>query len=479
MNRQTMAVTFGTVALLIVGFVLLYLTPTPAPNPPASQPVAGKAKSKFKAKLGKSPGKLPPGRLIHKREIPADRAAAPSGAPNVVVVIASTQRRDQWTVYDGPPDTTPFIAEQVSAHGVRMDDVLAVGADPHPTSAAITTGRLPHNVGAVEPSERRNLRPTAQEAELLAERLATAGWFTMGVTANHHLNRRMGQAQGFDWYRDSQPFSLSQERRIPAAQVVNFALKRVQTRTDAEKARPLYLRLAFTDSHKPFTVPPAEFKPFEGEDHSIAPYRATVRRMDEAVQTLVKGLSAAGITHENTLFVVVADHGEGLDMPKHHRKQHGFVLYRSTVQIPWVMWGKGLTGGGKVAGLASQVDVAPTVLALAGLTDQSGFDGIDHSAAVRGKAKATTRTEAYADTLFGGAHRASLWTSTRQCQKDFGSTHQLEDDDFADACYDRTADPDFSSPVEDAAMMARLVSQHDELMAKVKPPAADVGAEIQ
>jgi arylsulfatase A-like enzyme len=253
---------------------------------------------------------------------------------------------------------------------------------------------------------------------------------------------------------------------------VQKALERIAARTDGEADRPLYLQVAFVDSHKPFKVPPAEFQPFESPDHAIAPYRATVRRVDTAVERLVEGLAARGITNDNTLFVVLADHGEGLEMPPHHRRQHGFVLYESVVRIPWIWWGKGVPRGRATSALASQVDLVPTVLALAGLpVPAAGIDGMDLSGAVRGTGSGSPRRQAYADTLFEGAHRASLWTSEVQCQKDFGSTLPAEEgEDFEDTCFDRQSDPDFTHPVAEKELMAALEAKHAELVALLPQP---------
>lgn len=475
MNRQAVAVVIGTLAFLVIAFVLLYTTPNPEPNPPANALRAAKVGKGVKASKSKGKsdgsGRLSPRQLIHRRPIPPEQAAAPEGAPNVVVVFASTQRKDQWTGYGGPAETTPFIASQVGAHGVRMADALAVAVSPHESAVALTTGRLPHELDAIEPSPRRNARPVPRSATTLAERFATAGWFAVGVSANHHFNRRMGQFQGFYWYRDSQPFSLMVDRRIPAGQAVRFALRRVADRTEAERARPLYLQVALVDSHKPFKVPAAEAKPFQSEGQAVAPYRATLRRMDNAIEALVQGLAESGITQENTLFVVTADHGEGLGIPEHHRREHGYMLYPSSVEIPWVMWGHGLPANRTVPGLASTIDVAPTIASLAGLTVPADeVDGIDHSPAVRGKAQKTIRTEAYAATLFRGAHRASLWTDSRQCQKDFGSVHDLPDEVWTDGCFDRAGDPTFETPIADESLTKRLVAQHESLMATVTQP---------
>lgn len=466
MNRQAVAVTLGTLALVVVGAILLYATPSTDATRVTPAPPPGKA-----AKQDKSAKRLDEGQLVHEKPLPADRAAAPAGAPNVVLVVASTQRRDQWTVYGGPPNVTPFLARQ-AATGVVMQDALSVAVDPKASSAAIVTGRYPHAVGVQQLGDGKKIGPPiSEQADTLAERLAAAGWFTVGLSASHHLNKKAGGAQGFDWYRDSQPFSLMLEQRIDAGELVQKAVERVGARTDDEKARPLFLQLAFVDSHKPFKVPPAEFQPFQGDGAEVAPYRATVKRLDDALQRLTEGLAAHGVTRDDTLFVVIADHGEGLDMPVAHRKQHGFVLYGSSVRIPWVWWGKGVASGHQVEGPVSQVDLVPTLLKVVGVEPPEGLDGVDHSAAVTGKASVSTRPSAYADSLFEGMNRASIWTRERQCQKDYGS-RAVDDDSFQDGCFDRKADPDFTTPVVDATLTAELDRLHADLVGRIAPAKA-------
>jgi hypothetical protein len=478
MNQQTIAVTAGTLVLLALGAVLLYSSPGDPP-PPNERPVAGakapgKTPAQAKAKAApEGPKKVPVAKLVSERPIPDDRVDAPEGAPNVVVVLSAAVRRDQLTPYDGPPDTMPFLAQQV-AQGVRFDDALANAVWPKPAQVALLTGRLPHDVGMVEPAtDKKNTRRLPAEVDTLAERFAEGGWTTLGATASHYLTGRFGMRQGFDWYRESQPFGYLLEARMGAREVVSSALQGVAARKDKE--RPVYLQLAFIDSHKPFRVPPDEFHAFDGPDHKVSPYRATLRRQDVALQQLVEGLASHGLTPENTIFVFVGEHGEGLDMPPAHRKQHGRVLYHSSVGIPWVMWGGGLPRGKTVQGLASQIDLAPTVLSLAGVPGpREGLDGIDHSEAVRAGGT-TKRTEHYADTMWEGTHRASLWTATHQCQRDFGST--IDDDDgFVDGCFDRAADPDFTT-AGPLPLSERLAAEHEARMAALRAAEARAAAD--
>jgi arylsulfatase A-like enzyme len=468
-NRQTLAVALGTLAVVLIGGFLLYADPGPGGSTP--QPAPSVEKQEKAKRVGEDgPRRLGEQKLVHAGEIPADRVAAPKDAPNVVVVFASTQRRDQWTAYGGPAETTPFLGERAKS-GVKLMDALSVSVDPRTAAATLITGQYPHSVGLAEPEKKKNFRDLPLSVDTLAERLQAAGWFTVGATANHNLNLKAGGAQGFDWYRDAQPFSLMLEQRIDAKEVVEKALARVAARTETEKARPMYLQVAFVDSHKPFKTPPEEYKAFDKPDDpcNCAPYRATVRRMDDAVKALVEGLAAQGLTPENTVFTVVADHGEGLELPPAHRKQHGFVLYRSSVQIPWLVWGKGIPVGAEAAGLVSQLDFAPTLVGLAGLKEQTGFEGLDQSAVVLGTGP-SVRDLAYADTLYEGAHRASVWTTTQECQKDYGSVLE-EPDQFQTACYDRVTDPDFTKPVDAPELVARLEQLHGELMGKVQAAA--------
>ena len=325
MNRQTLVVTLGTVALIALGAVLMYAAPSEPDGPPRGTMDAAKAKA-AKAKAAKADGaaKIPATQLIHRRAVPEDRVAAPEGAPHVVVVFTSTMRKDQTSLYGGEAPTTPFLAGQ-AAEGALFTDALANGVWPKHSQAALVLGSLPHEAGMVEHEPKRDSRRLPQDATTLAERFAASGWTTVGASGSHYLNGRFGMRQGFDWYRESQPFGYALGARLPAKGVVDAVLRGVDNQLEKAAGRPLYVQVGFVDSHKPFQVPPEEFKPFESDAHEVAPYLATLLRQDKAVKRLSESLAKKGLTAENTVFWVVAEHGEGLDLPEHHRKQHGRV----------------------------------------------------------------------------------------------------------------------------------------------------------
>lgn len=459
MSRRTWIITGVTVAVLLFCTWLLYgYTPAPPAPVAAAEPAKG-AKAKAQARRSEQERTL-------KRPVPADRPAAPEGAPNVVLFVMSSQRRDQWTPYGAQADIAPFLGGKVKG-GVVMADAIAAAVDCPPALAAIVTGRYAHGIGMEDPRPTDGRLGIAADALTLAERFGAAGWHTIGGTGAHELNRSHGGGQGFDWYLEAQEASLTPGQRVLAGDLVQFALARVKERPPELKARPLYLQLVTNDSHKPLIkIAPEETATFaDGEHPDLAPYRATVRRQDDALKALVEGLAQEGITEQNTVFVVLADHGEGLKVPPRHRLQHGLVLYESSASVPWMWWGESIPRGKRVDGLSSTLDLAPTLLSLAGLPAE-GMDGVDLSAEVRAGRK-SPRTEAYSDTMLDGFHRASVWTASRQCQRDYGSVNPPEDDDFVSGCFDREDDPEFQTPIEDPALSRRLDEIRRERMASL------------
>lgn len=454
MSRRNWIITGVTVAVLLFCTWLLYGY---SPAPPAVAEVAEPAKGG----KAKAPGRRSEQERTLRREVPADRPPAPAGAPNVVLVVMSSQRRDQWTPYGAASDIAPFLASKVKS-GVVMADAIAAAVDCPPALAAIVTGRYAHAIGMEDPRPTDGRLGIAADALTLAERFGAAGWHTIGGTASHELNRSRGGGQGFDWYLEAQEASLTPGQRVLAGDLVQFALARVKERPPELKARPLYLQLVTNDSHKPLIkIAPEETATFaDGEHPDLAPYRATIRRQDDALKALVEGLAQEGLTDENTLFVVLADHGEGVKVPERHRLQHGLVLYESSASVPWMWWGRSVPRGKRVDGLASTIDLAPTLLSLAGLPAE-GMDGMDLSAQVA-TGRPSPRIEAYSDTMLDGFHRASVWTPSRQCQRDYGSVNTPDDDDFASGCFDRAQDPEFATPIEDPALSRRLDEIHSE-----------------
>jgi len=223
------------------------------------------------------------------------------------------------------------------------------------------------------------------------------------------------------------------------------------------------------DQLQEFGVIPAEMQSFSPEEqrYAVDLYDATVRYFDDLVGKLVDLLEATGLD-DRTIVVITADHGEELF-------EHGLVGHASTTQyahaydeilrIPLVL---------KVPGESlsvpecqvSQVDVMPTVLALAGLAVPDEVTGRDLSATLRG-APCHNRP-VFAESIEGGfqardeSAESFLWAVRTPEWKLIVRRHMDGDDERE--LYDLTNDPAEQSDLfaQEPAVAERLGSLLDD-----------------
>jgi arylsulfatase A-like enzyme len=377
--------------------------------------------------------------------------------PNLVMVVACTLRRDQLTPYGGLPHASPFLQE-VAERGVRFSSAVDAAPWTKAASTALMTGHHPVQVGMIEPDGGPNRRRLSAEVITLAEHLSAAGYETIGLTANPNTNALFGFDQGFDHYDEvSRLWGRSRIRKPPMALLADRVLEQIDRRSDPEA--PLYARMMVIDTHEPLFVRKRDARQFrdDGAPMRVAAYRAMVRQLDDGIRHLWEGLNARGLTGDNTVLVVVNDHGEGLSWPPEHGKGHGNHLQLSAVGMPWLMMGAGVAPGQVIDGMASQVDVLPTLLGLAGVSSGYAGPGQDFSALVRGQGTRTDRTEAFSDTWFRRASRAAIYTEHAACLHDFSTLAEelgRERVNPRTACYDLDADPSQrqAGPIEPALM---------------------------
>lgn len=376
----------------------------------------------------------------------APQTTAPAGVPNVVMVIGCTVRKDQTTPYGGAASTTPFLA-QLAREGSRFSDALSTSSWTREAVVGVLTGHHAATVGMVEPGPAHSRRRLPRQVDTLAEHLRRAGWFTIGLTANPNLNRAFGFGQGFVQYGDAPAEGFRREKKVPGRRVVRRALAALDRRPDP--SRPFYLQLVLLDPHMPRRTP---------DEHGVLPsdldaYRTALRSLDDALGALDEGLQARGLGGSDTLWVFVADHGEGLSLPAHHRIAHGKRMYDTTVAIPWIVRGPGVVAGGVVDGVVSGIDVSATVLGLVGVP--GGGAGLDWSRRLRGDAGGPDRSVAYSMSMFLSADVAASWTSERQCQSGYGAFAD-DPDGIPRGCFDRAADPGFERPFLDGPALGAL-----------------------
>ena len=114
-----------------------------------------------------------------------------------------------------------------------------------------------------------------------------------------------------------------------------------------------------------------------------AMYYASISEIDEQVGRMVALLKSKGL-YRNTLIIFTSDHGEYLGF--HHQLLKSGQMYEPLAKVPLIVKLPGNRQGGGVSDkLVSNIDVAPTILRIAGCKVPAEMKGLDlrDAAAVR------------------------------------------------------------------------------------------------
>jgi arylsulfatase A-like enzyme len=119
------------------------------------------------------------------------------------------------------------------------------------------------------------------------------------------------------------------------------------------------------------TVTDTAFGPVLDDEHWRAGlnfYLNCLRDVDRHVDVVLDALQASGEA-DRTIVIVTADHGEMAG--SHGLRQKGNLPYDENTHVPMVIVHPDLVGGTSTDALASAVDIVPTLLAFAGLSENA------------------------------------------------------------------------------------------------------------
>ncbi len=354
--------------------------------------------------------------------------------PNVALIVLDTLRADHLGShgYSARP-TTPAL-DAFAKRAIRYDRVYAPSPWTAPSLGSIVTGLYPsqHRAGtrvlrenAVTRSSvgqkrknQLNYRGMGLERETLGELFADAGYETVGFQTNYFYSEGLGFARGFGRYIQYKG-SSTQGARAGLGLAKDWL-------DDREDTRPFLLTAHFIDPHSPYRMrrpftegfgipeglpddvdtdpdlPAVTLRRFgdasaEHADAIRALYDADVRWLDDALAELLPLLE-----REDTLIVVVSDHGEAFH--EHGKFAHGHGLYEELLQVPLLM----RLPGGQWAGTvdsreASLLDLYPTLLELAGLDVPRGGEGVS----LLGEPESRPRPGLLAEAMYDGPDRTA------------------------------------------------------------------------
>lgn len=342
--------------------------------------------------------------------------AAPSGRPNVILVVIDTLRGDMLAGPQGEPGHMPF-ARELARRGVLFTDVTAPAPWTIPSMASLLTGVPPTDHGCMRMVSAPRL-PAALGT--WAEAFGRAGYSRAAYSgALWALHGDQGLLRGFTAGRDrfgldrasttlqpwrrslapGRPFFLllhSFEAHDPYGEENN----RYQAQSDPglagfdaaavrepwEMTRHFMLdrsrRAALERLHGPafqsavmrylWSGYREEPRPALAEELRQA-YVAGVRWVDGLLREMVTWLEGEGLL-ENTLLVVTSDHGEAFG--EHGTLEHGRILHHEVLHVPLLVVGPGAWGRGTVVTRhVPLMDLMPTLAEAAGVIPPPGSVG--------------------------------------------------------------------------------------------------------
>jgi tetratricopeptide (TPR) repeat protein len=287
------------------------------------------------------------------------RGLSASDGP-VILISIDTLRADHLPAYGYAKVRTPSI-DGLAAEGALFEHAWSHAPQTLPAHTSILSGQLPFAHGV-----RDNVGFTVKPGQWMVQKaLAAKGWPTGGFVSAFVLRGATGIGQGFDTY-DSEMPPASAEVSIGQVQRNGEAtLAATEKWLDArDRTKPFFLFFHIYEPHKPYS-PPARFA-------SYTPYDGEIAYSDEIVGRLFDHLRAIGI-YDRATIILLADHGEGLG--DHGEQEHGLFLYRETTHVPLIIKLPGRHGAKRIAVPVQHIDVAPTILDLAGAASEPSLTG--------------------------------------------------------------------------------------------------------
>ena len=331
---------------------------------------------------------------------------APTGVPNVLLIVLDTVRAANLSLYGYSRPTTPHLT-QWAARGAVFSNAFSTAPWTLPSHASILTGRLESELSADW------MRPLDSRFPTLPESLSSLGYSTAAFIGNTvYVNSEVGLARGFAYFDSSNlgvgqllnndplgQLLLHQRKldRILGLGTVPFCKKAPDVtgpflRWSGSRNGPWFALLNYFDAHEPYESPEPFFNRFATsairpaikppeEDPAWTPrdaeqfkaaYDGGIAYLDAELAGLFAELDRRGQL-ASTVVIVTSDHGE--EFGEHHRFGHGESLYQTALHVPLIVFGpERVPSGVVVARPVSLRDIPATVLNLVG-APAAGFPG--------------------------------------------------------------------------------------------------------
>ena len=287
--------------------------------------------------------------------------------PDVFLVTIDTLRADHIRCYGYERIQTPAL-DHLAQDGIRFAQAFTPSPITNTSHTSILTGLLPSSHGVTDFAV-----PLSPTYPTWADLLHQQGYHTAAFIGAVILDSKTlapGLDRGFDYYDNFPQHSQTKSRWGRLERRGMDVVERAETWLSAHPQGPHFVWVHLYDPHDPYE-PPAPYS----QIYKDRLYDGEIAYADSALANFM-GYLKKNRWYENSLIVVVGDHGEGLG--EHHEDTHGIFLYDSTTHVPLILKTPRSAGGAKMRVVEAQVrttDILPTVLDLTRNPAPARLDG--------------------------------------------------------------------------------------------------------
>jgi uncharacterized sulfatase len=282
--------------------------------------------------------------------------------PNFVWIIADDMSPDTGA-YGLRRVHTPHL-DRLASQGRRYDRAFATAPVCSSSRSAFILGCYQTTTG-LHPHDVENPQPLAAPYEALPSLLRKAGWYVTNAAAPGAMRSGRAIKKGkthYNFVHDPEVMFDGDDWR------------------QRRPGQPFFAQFQITEPHRPFPVPEnwdsaklAEIDlPANYPDHPLMrrdwyAYERSVEVVDQRVGAILAQLEAEGVL-DQTIVMFFADHGRPMPWGKQWLSIEG-------LRVPLIVRGPGVTPSSIEERLVSLVDLAPSILDLAGLPIPAWMQG--------------------------------------------------------------------------------------------------------
>ncbi len=328
-------------------------------------------------------------------------------SPNIVIIMADDLGYGDVGCYGSEWTETPAI-DRLAEEGMRFTDFHSNGANCTPTRAALMTGRYQQRAGLEGVIYvRGETRQTGLDPSetTLAEMFSDAGYVT-GIMGKWHLGYRKKYnpvLQGFDTFHGYVSGNIDYHSHYDNAGIFDWWHNLDTVRENGyvtdlitdhsidfireNRDQPFFLYVPHEAPHVPFQgrsdsayrYPGREFSYLGPVEDQEAAYREMVEVMDEGIGRIMQTLNDLQLD-KKTFVIFCSDNGSRFGSNGPLRGAKG-SLWEGGHRVPAIARYPGIIeAGAESSAIILSMDLAPTLLAVAGIEQSHDFDGVDFSA---------------------------------------------------------------------------------------------------